>query len=97
MVQIAEQLGESFDNLAMAATAKAGTINRLSQTIAELTSTNAQLSNEVKELRKHLESALKQLRGNHALAPSQDKENNPSGRKKWPSWWDPDAYCNTCG
>ena len=68
-MEIAEQLGESFDSLTVAATAKADTIDRLNQTIAELTKTNTQLSNEVKELRKHLKSALKQLKGTRATTP----------------------------
>ena len=81
-VEIAEQLGESFDNLAMAATAKADTIDRLSQTIADLTKTNAQLSNEVKELRKHLESALKQLKGTRAPnSPPRTRTTTRTGKR----------------
>ena len=52
---IAEQLRESFDTLAMAAIAKNDTIESLVKTISELTSANSSLTATIKKLTSQLE------------------------------------------
>ena len=52
---IAEKLGESFDTLAMAATAKNDTIESLVKTISEITNTNSALTATIKKLANQLE------------------------------------------
>ena len=53
--EIAEKLGESFDTLAMEATAKNDTIEILVKTISELTRNNSELTANVKKLANQLE------------------------------------------
>ena len=95
---IAEQLGESFDNLALAATMKSDVIESLTKSVAELTAMNNTLVEEVKKLREGLDKALKALRNNGGGGDgggdvcTQANRNGP-----WPSWTDPDAYCWSCG
>ena len=87
--EIAEKLGESFDTLAMAATAKNDTIESLVKMISDLTSTKSELTATVKKLTNQLERALsKNGRSDYT---------NPSNGGKWPSWCAPDVYCFTCG
>ena len=97
--EITVQLGESFDNLAMAATAKADTIDRLSKTIADLTATNAQLAADLKHMKTQWEQAMKLVKQQRASSPTDGKNNQQQndGKKCWPAWCDPDAYCHTCG
>lgn len=57
--EIAEQLGEAFDNLALAATTKNDTIDKLANSIAKLTATNTSLTKRIEEL-EELNKALKQ-------------------------------------
>ena len=47
--EIQDQLGDTFDNLPLAATAKNDTINKLVNTVAELTATNATLTEQLKK------------------------------------------------
>ena len=97
---IAEQLGESFDNLALAATMKSDVIESLTKSVAELTAMNTTLVEEVKELRKGLDKALKALKNNGGGRNGGEDggtQVNPNGTRKWPSWTDPDAYCWSCG
>ena len=46
---IQDQLGDAFNNLALAATAKNDTIDKLVNTVAELTATNATLTEQLKK------------------------------------------------
>ena len=55
---MAEKLGESFDILEMAATAKNETIEILIKTISELTRNNSELTATIKKLTNQLERAL---------------------------------------
>ena len=87
--EIAEKLGESFDTLAMAATAKNDTIESLVKTISELTTTNSALTATIKKLANQLERAQSKS--------GRNKNNGASGDKIWPRWCNPDAYCFTCG
>ena len=94
MKKLQKKLGESFDTLAMAATAKNDTIESLVKTISELTTTNSALTATIKKLANQLEKA--QIKN----GPS---ENNgasgggSSGNGRWPRWCNPDAYSFTCG
>ena len=87
--EMAEKLGESFDTLAMAATAKNDTIESLIKTIIELTSTNSELTATIKKLANQLERAQNKN--------GRSKNTNTSNGGKWPHWCAPDAYCFTCG
>ena len=55
--EMAEKLIESFDTLAMAATAKNNTIESMIKTIIKLTSTNLELTATIKKLANQLERA----------------------------------------
>ena len=48
--EYAEKLGESFDNLVMAATTKADTIDAMATSIGQLTTSNAALTASIKKL-----------------------------------------------
>ena len=87
--EIAEKLGESFDTLAMAATAKNDTIESLVKTISELTNTNSALTATIKKLANQLERAQSKN--------GRSENNGASSGGKWPHWCAPDAYCFTCG
>ena len=56
--EMAEKLGESFDTLAMAATAKNDTIKILIKTISKITSKKSELTATIKKLTNQLERAL---------------------------------------
>ena len=60
--QIAEQLGDAFDNLVMAATAKNDTINQLTKSIGQLTATNTTQNKRIEELLVENESLKEQIR-----------------------------------
>lgn len=60
--EVAESLGEAFDNLAMAATAKNETIKKMVTSIAELTATNASHNKLVEELREELKGVKRSIR-----------------------------------
>ena len=102
-LEIAQQLGESFDNLALAATMKSDTIDSLTRSVADLTATNTKLTNELTILRASLDRALKALNenkndgGGGGGARGQQRTPKNEGTKTWPAWCDPDAYCFTCG
>ena len=72
--EIAEKLGESFDTLAMAATAKNDTIESLVKTISELTTTNSALTATIKNLANKLERAQSKS--------GRNENNGASGRWK---------------
>ena len=94
-----EKLGEYFDNLALAATAKNETIDSLAQAINELTSDNAELTVTVNKLNPQLDTELNQNRSRNNNNNNKDcnnQNNNNNNSQKWPSWCDPDAYCSTC-
>ena len=59
---ITEKLGESFDTLAMAATAKNDTIESLVKTISELTTTNSSLTATIKKIHQPTGEVEKQER-----------------------------------
>ena len=88
---MAEKLGESFDTLAIAATAKNDTIEILIKTISKLASNNSELTATIKKLANQLERAL----GKNRRSDNTDTSNINGG--KWPSWCAHDAYCFNCG
>ena len=94
--QISEQLAVSFDNMAMAATAKAETIDSLANTIKELTTSVAQLTKTNKDLVEQIKR-LKSRRQNNNR-----KNNNNTSNKNAKDDIDNDGfnlngYCWTCG
>ena len=84
----AENLGESFENLAMAVTAKADTIDDMATSIGKLTTSNAKLTTSIKKLTSQLESALARVKGGN-------NSTTKVGDNPWPH--NPDGYCWTCG
>ena len=92
--EMAEKLGESFDTLAMAATAKNETIEILIKTISKLTSTNSELTATIKKLANQLERAQSK---NGRSKNNGASGGGASGGGKWTHWCAPDAYCFTCG
>ena len=88
--EMAEKLRESFDTLAMGATAKNNTIESLIKTIIELTSNNSDLTATIKKLTNQLERDPSKNRQSDNIVTI----NINVG--KWPSWCAPDAYCFTC-
>ena len=92
--KIAEKLGESFDTLAMAATAKNNTIESLVKTISELTNTKSALTATIKKLANKLERAQSK---NGRSKKSRASGRGASGGRRWPHWCAPDSYCFTCG
>jgi len=94
-------LGDAFDNLAMAATAKNDTIDKLVSTVAKLTATNATLT---EQLKKALAATSNNNRnrertggGERANGGGGGGGNRNNNTRAWPDWCDPDAYCWTCG
>ena len=92
--EIAEKLGESFDTLAMATTAKNDTIEILVKTIREPTTTNSALTATFKKITNQLERAQSKSgqNGNNGASGG-----GASGDGRWPRWCNPNAYCFTCG
>ena len=87
--EMAEKTGESFDTLAMAATAKNNNIEILIKMISELTSTNSELTATIKKLANQLERDQSKNR--------RIENNNASNGRRWPHWCAPDTYRFTCG
>ena len=101
--EIQDQLGDAFNNITMAATAKIDTIDKISNTISELTATNAKL---IEELKKALATNRNRNNGgnggNSSNSGSRNRNrnsnnNNNSNNKTWPDCCDPNAYFWTCG
>ena len=92
--EMVNQMGEAFDNLAMAATAKQDTMDSLVKSIADLTEANARLTKA-----NHLLTQQLQKKGGSGGSGNGNGGNINSGNqpKTWPAWTDPDAYCYTCG
>ena len=80
---MAEKLGESFGNLAMAATAKSVTIDAMAQSISKIMSINSKLTATIKKLTSQLETAL-----------NKNINSNSGDESKWPN--NSDRYCFTC-
>ena len=107
--EITEKLGESFDTLAMADTAKNDTIESLVKTISYLTTTNSALKATIKKLANQLERLQSKSGWNEYNGASGGgargggasgggaRGGGASGDVKWPRWCNPDAYCFTCG
>jgi hypothetical protein len=53
-----DQMGQAFDNLAMAATAKQDTLDSMAKSIADLTDANARLSKANQTLTQQLQKTL---------------------------------------
>ena len=87
-------MGESFDTLAMAATAKNDTIESLVKTISEITNTNSALTATIKKLVNQLERAKSK---NGRSKNNSASGGGASGGGRWPHWCNPDVYCFTCG
>ena len=95
--EISEQLAESFDNMAMAATAKADTIDSMAATIKELTTSVAQLTKANKDLVEQLKR-LKTGGGNN----NNNSTTKPKASATVKEDIDDDGfnlhgYCWTCG
>ena len=97
--EIAEKLGESFDTLAMAATAKNDTIESLVKTISEITNTNSALTTTIKKLSNQLERSQSKngQSENNSASGGGTSGDGASGGGRWPHWCAPNAYCFTCG
>ena len=89
------QMGDAFDNLAMAATAKQDTMDSLVKSIANLTDANARLTKTNQSLTQQLQKKGGSGGGNSGGGGSSSNSDNQT--KTWPAWTDPDAYCFTCG
>ena len=97
--EMQQDLGESFDTLAMAAVVKNETFDSLTKSIFDLTAANAkikgsntELSAAVKKLTNQLEAELKgRDRSNTGTTDTSSNSNN------WPNSCDPGAYFHTCG
>ena len=92
--EIEEKLGESFDTLNMAATAKNDTIEILFKTTIKLTTTNSAPTATIKKLANQLARAQSKSRRNKNNGTS-DAAASADGR--WPHWCNSDAYCFICG
>ena len=102
--EIQDQLGDAFDNLAMAATSKNETIEKMVDTIKELTETNAILTEQLKKALTAHRNAREGSgggggggRGGGGGNNRRNNNNNNDTPPKFPDWCDPDAYCWTCG
>ena len=90
------QIGDAFDNLAMAATAKQNTMNSMVKSIADLTDANARLTKANLTLTIQLQKAhLHKHEEARGGGGGRGTSNNQT--RSWPAWTDPDAYCFTCG
>ena len=100
--EIVENFGESFDNLALAATVKSDTIQALAESINDLTKANIALKKANADLaatNKKLTTRLDSTEGRRNQHINQPSNNNRTteNNEEWPSWCEPDAYCFTCG
>ena len=87
--EMADKLGKSFENLAVAATAKSKSIYAMAQSISKLARSNAKLAATIKKLTSQLETALNKIKGSN-----NNSNRNGGGESKWPN--NPDGYCFTC-
>ena len=96
--KMVEQMGEAFDNLAMAATAKQDTMDSMVKSIADLTDANSRLTKANQTLTQQLQKALAQKTGGvRGGGGGGGATNSTQQTKTFPPWTDPDAYCYTCG
>ena len=97
--EMVEQMGEAFDNLAMAATVKQETMDSMIKTIADLTAANTTLTKANLSLTQQLQKC--QSTGNKGNRNSWGKGGDAgagtSTKEEFPPWTDPAAYCHTCG
>ena len=94
--EMVNQMGEAFDNLAMAATAKQDMMDAMVKSIADLTDTNVRLTKANETLTQQLKKALGQ-KGGGARSNNTATNSDTQQTKTWPPWTDPKAYCFTCG
>ena len=83
--EIQDQLGDAFDNLAMAATAKNDTIDNLVRSVSQLTATNAKQSEQIIKLTEDRKRALAGKPSANTTVKAPD------------SWLNPNGYCWSCG
>ena len=101
--EMVEQMGEAFDNLAMAATAKQETMDSMVKTIADLTAANATLTKANLSLTQQLQkcqssgSTRNKTRNGGGGGGNGNGGGAGAGTSTHPPWTDPDAYCYTCG
>ena len=101
--EMVDQMGEAFDNLAMAATAKQDTLDSMVKSIADLTDANARLTKANQTLTQQLQKCLHSrenavgARGGGGGGGGGGNATNSQGAKTFPPWTDPDGYCHTCG
>ena len=98
--EMVNQMGEAFDNLAMAATAKQETMDSMVKSIADLTDANARLTKANQTLTQQLQKAMSQKSGGARSGGGGGGGTgggNNQTTKTWPPWTDPEAYCFTCG
>ena len=98
--EMQEQLGEAFDSLAMAATAKNETIDNLVASVAALTATNAKQNTQIIKLTDDLKKALAANNNNSTWRggrPNTNPTNPTNPTRNRDEWADPKGYCWTCG
>ena len=98
--EMQEQLGEAFDSLAMAATAKNETIDNLVASVAALTATNAKQNTQIIKLTEDLKKALAANNNNSTWRggrPNTNPTNPTNPTRNRDDWADPKGYCWTCG
>ena len=94
---IGDKLGDAFDSLAMAATAKSDTMDMMAKSIAELTESVANLTKANRELTEQLKKATAGKRTNPRNGGKGGGGAPKAQQQSYPDWCDPSAYCWTCG
>ena len=94
---ITDKLGDAFDSLAMAATAKQETMDMMARSISELTESIAQLTKTNKELTEQLKKANAKGRNTTRTDGGTSGGGGAGKDIEYPPWCDPAAYCFTCG
>ena len=99
--EIVEKFGESFDTLTLVATVKSDKIDDLAESMSDITKAKIALTNaniDPAATNKKLTTQLESTKGRRNQQINQPNNNTRTTEKqKWPSWWEPYAYCFTCG
>ena len=99
--EMVEQMGEAFDNLALAATFKNDKLDSMVKAIAELTAANATLTKANYSLTQQLAkcqigNTTRNTNRNDGSSGN-DAATGSGTKPDWPPWSDPKAYCHSCG